>query len=268
MKKLRTIIVLIVLLNFSATVLLGQENQEDKEHSGLMRSLDIKKHDIKRVGIFVYNGVNDLDAIGPRYVMKNMMGVEVLTIAPDTDMVTTVMGLSFKPDVSMKDVDQLDILIIPGGFKETIEQSYNQELLDWIKKIDQKTTYTASVCTGGWILGKTGLLEGRKATGNWFKAEEMLKANGAEFTGERYTRDGKYWTSAGVTAGIDMSLAMLVELTGKDYAQAVMLDMEYDPKAPIEGGNVENTDPAVLKWMFDMYDMMSKPVFDEMKKKN
>ncbi|MEO0526721.1 MAG: DJ-1/PfpI family protein, partial [Bacteroidota bacterium] len=121
-----------------------------------------------------------------------------------------------------------------------------------------------SVCTGGWILGKTGLLKGKSATGNWFRAKEILAENGATFTGERYTQDGKYWTSAGVTAGMDMSLAIMAELTGKDYTQAVMLDMEYDPEPPIEGGSVEKTKPEVLQFMKVMYASMADPLFEEL----
>ncbi|MEM8895431.1 MAG: DJ-1/PfpI family protein [Bacteroidota bacterium] len=266
--KRKAVLKYLAYCQFLTAYLLGNISfgQGASSHDEQMSQIEIKQHDIKTVGIFVYDGVNDLDALGPRYVMKSMMGVDVLTIAPDTSMVQTVMGLQFKPNIAMSDVDSLDILIIPGGFRQTIEQSYNQELLDWIIKMDEKTTYTASVCTGGWILGKTGLLQGKRATGNWFRAEEILKENGAEFTGDRYTRDGKYWSSAGVSAGIDMSLAMLAELTGEEYTQAVMLDMEYDPKPPIEGGSVDKTDPKVLNWMTNMYQTMSQPVFEKMEK--
>ncbi len=262
MKKAYIFLVIIILFG---TKVYGQENST---HNDIMSQIEIKKHSVKTIGILVYDGVNDLDAFGPRYVLKNMMGVDVLTIALDTTNVRTVMGLEFVPDTNINEVDSLDILVIPGGFKETIKQSYNQELLDWIVKIDSTSKYTTAVCTGGWILGKTGVLKGKKATGNWFRAEEILKENGATFTGERYTRDGKYWTSAGVSAGIDMSLAILAELTGNEYAQAVMLDMEYDPEPPIQGGSVEKTDPKVLKWMENMYQTMSKPVFEKMEREN
>ena len=238
---------------------------ENMTHDELMETVVIKEHDIQKIGILVYDGVNDLDALGPRYVFKNIMGVEVFTIAMQPGNVTTVMGLEFIPDTITEKVDSLDILVVPGGFKETIENAYNEELLQWIREIDKTTQYTTSVCTGGWILGRTGLLEGRKATGNWFRAQKILAENGASFTGERYTRDGKYWTSAGVTAGMDMSLAILTELTGEDYAQAVMLDMEYDPAPPISGGSVAKTKPEVLQFMQTMYASMADPIFEAAK---
>lgn len=238
---------------------------ENITHEEAMQLVKVKEHDIKTVGILVYEGVNDLDALGPRYVFKNIMGVNVMTVALKPGNLKTVMGLEFVPDTTIAEVKSLDILVIPGGFKQTIDNSYNAELLRWIRKIDKTTKYTTSVCTGGWILGKTGLLEGRRATGNWFRAQEILAENGATFTGERYTQDGKYWTSAGVTAGMDMSLAILAELTGEDYAQAVMLDMEYDPSPPIEGGSVEKTKPEVLHFMKTMYASMADPIFESYK---
>lgn len=235
-------------------------------HDEIMKSVEIKDHDVKDIGILVYDGVNDLDALGPRYVFKNIMGANVFTIAVEPGNVKTVMGLEFIPDTTIDKVSHLDILVIPGGFKETIENSYNQELLRWILAIDTTTKYTTSVCTGGWILGKTRLLNGKKATGNWFRAKEILAENGATFTGDRYTQDGKYWTSAGVTAGMDMSLAILAELTGEDYAQAVMLDMEYDPAPPIVGGSVNKTKPHVLHFMKSMYGSIADPLFEELQK--
>ncbi|MEM9678912.1 MAG: DJ-1/PfpI family protein [Bacteroidota bacterium] len=244
------------------------ESTETLSHDELMKTVEIKEHNVKTIGILVYNGVNDLDALGPRYVFKNIMGTNVMTIALKPGNVKTVMGLDFVPDTTINEVDSLDILVVPGGFRETIENSHNDTLLKWIRNIDKTTQYTTSVCTGGWILGKTGLLKGRRATGNWFRAEEILAENGASFTGERYTKDGKYWTSAGVTAGMDMSLAILAELTGEDYAQAVMLDMEYDPEPPIEGGSVEKTKPEVLHFMQTMYSSMADPIFEAAKKKD
>ncbi|MEM1408289.1 MAG: DJ-1/PfpI family protein, partial [Bacteroidota bacterium] len=205
------------------------------------------KYDIKTLGILVYDGVNELDLMGPRYVLGQLWGVKTELIALKPGNIKTVMGVEIVPNTIIDSVEKVDILVIPGGFKGTIEGAYNQKLLDWIKKVDEQTTFTASVCTGGWILGATGLLEGKKATTNWYRAEEMLKKYGATFQNERFVRDGKYWTSAGVTAGMDMSLAIINEVRGEDYTQAVMLDMEYDPDPPVNGGTPEKTKPSVYQ---------------------
>jgi len=156
-------------------------------------------------------------------------------------------------------VKRLDILLIPGGAKETFNASVDTSLLNWIKQIDKTTTYTTSVCTGAWILGATGLLKGKNATTNWYRAAEMLKSYGANFKQQRWVRDGKYWTSAGVSAGIDMSLAIIDDLMGKKYTEGVMLDLEYDPKPPYDAGSVKKTEPIVTDMMKEMYDMLMLP---------
>ena len=212
-------------------------------------------HGIETIGILVYDGVNDLDALGPRYVLGQLMGVNLQLISIEPGTITTVMGTELVPNTTIAEVDSLDLLGIPGGFRGTIDATYDEPLHDWIRRVDATTTYTAAVCTGVWVLGATGLLEGRNATTNWYRAEEMMARYGATFTDERYTNDGKYWTAAGVTAGMDMSLALMNEVAGAAYTQAVMLDMEYDPAPPISGGSPEATDPGVFNMMKAMYDM-------------
>ncbi|MEM1268935.1 MAG: DJ-1/PfpI family protein [Bacteroidota bacterium] len=235
-------------------------------HDDVMTTLfGTPKHDIRTIGILVYDGVNDLDVMGPKYVLGQIMGARTMLISTEPGHVTTVMGTTIVPDTTMADVSALDILVVPGGFQGTIEAVYDSDIHDWIRSIDQETAYTAGVCTGGWILAATGLLEGRRATTNWYRAEEMMAKYGATFSDERFTQDEKYWTSAGVTAGMDMSLAILVDLYGgPNYAQGVMLDMEYDPAPPIEGGSPETTAPEVLQMMQAMYDMGMVPLIEQL----
>ena len=157
-------------------------------------------HQIDTIGILVYDGANTLDVLGPQNVLAaNNQSVTHLIDVEDGP-ITTTSGVSLMPDLTIADVNSLDILVVPGGFLETLEAAYDAKIHDWIRKIDSTTMFTTSVCTGTWILGGAGLLEGKKATTNWYRAEEMLTGYGAEFTHERYTRDGKIWTSAGVSA--------------------------------------------------------------------
>ena len=256
MKKLTILLIALLALsacqqNTNTEKALAQQkaNAEAAEEHQLV----FKQHQIKTVGILVYDGVNSLDVFGPHYVLGQLMGIERQLIALKPGNVKTVMGIEIVPTTTIDEVDSLDIVVIPGGFRGTIEAAYDEKVHQWIRDIDQTTTYTASVCTGGWILASTGLLKGKKATTNWFDAENMLKRHGVTFVNERFTNDGKYWTSAGVTAGMDMSLALLAEIAGKDYAQGVMLDLEYDPQPPFEGGSPEKTKPAVYEYMNDMY---------------
>ncbi|MEO1021229.1 MAG: DJ-1/PfpI family protein [Bacteroidota bacterium] len=219
---------------------------------------------VQTIGILVYDGVNDLDTFGPRYVLGQIMGAKTMLVSTTPGPVTTVMGARIIPDAVIDSVSQLDILVVPGGYRGTILNTYDKRTHEWIRMIDENSVYTAGVCTGTWILGGAGLLEGKEATTNWYRAEEMMTKFGATFVDTRFHNDGKYWTSAGVTAGMDMSLAIMKELLGEDYTQGVMLDMEYDPAPPIVGGSPETTKPSVYNMMLGMYDMGIQPMLDSL----
>lgn len=224
-------------------------------------------HEIKTIGILVYDGVNDLDVMGPRYVLGQAMGVETKLIAINKGNIKTVMGVELVPNTVIDSVSRLDVLIIPGGFTGTVEAVYNKALHTWIRKIDEATVYKGAVCTGVWILGATGLLEGKRASTNWYREEEFLTKFKAIPANERYTHDGKYWTSAGVTAGMDMSLAIMQDIYGSNYAQVIMLDMEYDPHPPLLGGTPERTKPAITRMMRTLYDGGINPLMDSLEKR-
>ena len=222
---------------------------------------------IKKIGILLYDGYNTLDAMGPYHTLAEIMGAKTYFIAKKRGFVKNQRGLEVKVDSSFNDVSSLDILVIPGGAGETFMQTQDTTTLNWIKKIDKTTKYTASVCTGSWILGATGLLKGKNVTSNWYRAEEVMKMYGANYTEGRWVQDGKYWTSAGVSAGIDMSLAIIDDLLGKKYTEAVILDLEYDPKPPYNAGVPRKTDPLVADMMKEMYDMLLLPLIQGEQKK-
>ena len=216
---------------------------------------------VNGIGIYVYNGMFSLDALGPYQVFRSA-GLKTFLIAKTKGPIKMSNGVTITVDKSIDDVKQLDVLLIPGGADATALQTdtaNNAEVLEWIKEIDKTSIYTTSVCTGAWILGAAGLLEGKDATTHWYRAEEMLAKYGADFKEKRWVKDGKYWTSAGVTAGLDMSLALVNHLFGKEYTQAVMLDLEYDPKPPIQGGTPKKSVPIIAQLMKDMYDFFLLP---------
>lgn len=208
---------------------------------------------VNGIGIYVYNGMFSLDALGPYQVFKTA-GLKTFFIAKNKGPITMSNGITINVDKSIDEVTKLDILLVPGGADGTALQTVDTTVLNWIKDIDSTSIYTTSVCTGSWILGAAGLLEGKDATSHWYRAKEMLTKFGAHFKQKRWVRDGKYWTSAGVTAGTDMALAIVNELFGKEYTQAVMLDLEYDPQPPIEGGTPKKSVPIIAQLMKDMYD--------------
>lgn len=239
-----------------------------KHHDELMAIIMTQpKVPIKTIGIYVYDGYNTLDAIGPYQVLSELMSVDIFFVAKEKGMVKNQRGLKVQVDKSIADVKQLDILVIPGGAIETFMQTQDTAVLNWIRRIDKTSKYTTSVCTGGWILGATGLLKGKNATTNWYRAEEFMQLYGANFKPERYVQDGKYWTSAGVTAGMDMALGIMDDLMGKKYTQGVMLDLEYDPKPPYNAGSVKKTEPIVVDMMLQMYDMGLQHLLEKEKQK-
>lgn len=233
-----------------------------KRHQEKMNILLTKpKYPVKAIGIYLYNGYQTLDAMGPYETLSQLSGVKVFFIGKQKGLIANQRGMKVQVDTSIDKVSKLDILVIPGGAAETFMVTQDTAVLNWIRQIDKTTTYTTSVCTGAWILGATGLLNGKNATTNWYRADEMLKHYGATFHDERWVQDGKYWTSAGVTAGIDMSLAIINDLMGEKYTQATMLNLEYNPHPPVTGGSASSSPALVREMLEEMYDMGLQPLF-------
>lgn len=213
------------------------------------------KVNIRTVGVLLYDGYSTLDAIGPYNVLGELMGTNVFFIGTHRGLIADAKGMKIQVDTAIADVKHVDILVIPGGFKETYELTKDTTLLNWIRAIDSTSVYTTSVCTGAWILGATGLLNGKAATTHWWGKKILKEEYGAIVQQKRFVRSGKYWSSAGITAGMDMSLALINEIRGENYTKAIMLDLEYDPQPPYKGGSDYNTDTAIVNAMRAMYDM-------------
>ena len=172
------------------------------------------KMEIKTIGIYLYDGYSALDALGPYSVFTRLKGSHVFFIAKHKGIVEDGAGLKVQVDTAIDEVKHLDILLIPGGLVQTYQETKDEALLTWIRSIDSTSKYTTSVCTGAWILGATGLLRDKDATTHWYGKKILADDFGAKVQNTRYTHSGKYWTGAGVSAGIDMSLALLNEIAG------------------------------------------------------
>lgn len=219
------------------------------------------------IGILVYDGVNAMDALGP-YQVFSTAGLRPFFVSASKDgvgqyktAITTNSGVQLTAHRTIGNTSNLEVLVVTGGALETANLAKNAEVLNWITEIDKTSIWTTSVCTGSWVLGATGLLKGKQATSNWYRADELLAHFGAiPLSKRRYVFDGKIITAAGVTAGIDMALALVKKVfrndlnNGKDFTQAVMLDIQYDPDPPISGGSPQKTDPYVYEGMEMMYD--------------
>ena len=188
------------------------------------------------VGILLFNEVEVLDFAGPFEVFsittiddQGTKGFDVFTISQNPGAVSARNGLKVLADKRLTDVDTLDILIVPGGYGAEKIEIHNTKVLEWIARISTSTKITASVCTGAFLLAKAGLLKGLNATTHWMDLDD-LETNYPDITVCRnvnYVDNGHFVTSAGISAGIEMSLHLVNRLFGKDIALKTAKRMEY-----------------------------------------
>ncbi|HEX3961539.1 MAG TPA: DJ-1/PfpI family protein [Trebonia sp.] len=197
-----------------------------------------------QVVIAIYDRFTILDAIGPYQVFTQLPGAEVVLAAPRRGPVTDNDGAAqLNALACLADVPRPDVVVIPGGPGQA-DHMTGGPLREWLVAADATSTWTTSVCTGTLILAGAGLLAGRAATTNWLAMGELAPL-GVKPVSERYVFDGKYVTAAGVSAGIDMALALVARIAGDEAAKAAQLGIEYDPHPPFHAGSPA-TAPAEL----------------------
>lgn len=197
--------------------------------------------------IYVYNGMTMLDAIGPYEILRNVEGVDIKFVSKKKgDILADSHLVSIKTKYSIKDVLEADVLLIPGSTIAFVREMKDKKVLEWIKQVNETTKKTVTVCTGSIILAATGLLEGKKATSHW-KPINYLSEFGAIPTRERIIEEGKFITSAGVSAGIDMAIYLVNLLKGEKAAKAAQLSIEYDPKPMFDSGNFLTAEKDIIE---------------------
>ncbi len=199
-----------------------------------------------QVAILIFEKLTALDAIGPYEVLRSVPGWEVKFVGPEKGPVRTDSGaLGLSADFGIDEVGEIDMVLVPGGEgnRPLLE---DEAVLSWLRRIDEGTKWTTSVCTGSLVLGAAGLLVGRKATSHWAFLEQ-LGALGADPVGGRFVQDGKFVTAAGVSAGIDMALHLVGQEVGPEVAQAVQLGIEYDPQPPFDAGSPAKAPQAIVE---------------------
>ena len=188
----------------------------------------------RRIGILVYPGVQSLDVTGPLEVFhgagqlvqrsgRDDAGYEITTIARNTRPVATSSGLRIAADTTLARCElPLDTLIVAGGSGRGRAEE-DRELLGWLRQAASRARRTASVCTGAFLLARAGLLDGRRVTTHWASAAELQREHPEiEVDAEPiFIRDGALWTSAGVTAGMDLALAMVEEDLDREAALTI-----------------------------------------------
>jgi transcriptional regulator GlxA family with amidase domain len=184
----------------------------------------------RRVVVLAYEDVQILDVTGPSEVFSladrfhgPAYALELVTTSTDADPIKASSGLRLLPDAEIQDCDgPIDTLIVPGGIGTSAAQR-DPALIEWMKAAAARSRRVTSVCTGAFLLARAGLLDGRRATTHWAACTQLKRRYPSIDVQPDpiYVRDGNVYTSAGVTAGIDLALA-LVEA---DLGHRVALDV-------------------------------------------
>ncbi|SHJ06178.1 cyclohexyl-isocyanide hydratase [Aureimonas altamirensis DSM 21988] len=198
-----------------------------------------------RFGLLCFPGVQQLDLTGPYEVFASATGSTVHLIWKDLQPVRSATGLMLTPDTLLSEAPDFDVLCIPGGGGVNALLT-DETVLAFIRDKAAKARFVTSVCTGALVLGKAGLLSGKRAATHW-NAMDFLPAFGAIPVSERFVQDGSIITAGGVTSGIDFGLAVVAELLGRAEAETIQLALEYAPAPPFDAGQPETASEAVVR---------------------
>jgi transcriptional regulator GlxA family with amidase domain len=198
-----------------------------------------------KIAILLFDNFTVLDVAGPYEVLSNIPKSEICFVAREPGLYKNSKGLQINAEYSLHNVPEPEIVVIPGGFGiDSILD--DKEILGWINKVHETSQWTTSVCSGTLLLAAAGILNGRKVTTHWNRVEQLKKYN-IEFVNERYVKDGKIITSAGVSAGIDMALYLTSLIVNENFAKTVQLAIEYDPKPPFDCGSPEKAPKEMVE---------------------
>jgi transcriptional regulator GlxA family with amidase domain len=192
-----------------------------------------------RIGIAVWEGVEELDFAGPYEVLtawanESERPISVRLVAHSSGVVRCAHGLRVVPDLTWDEVDGLDVVLLPGGNSQQ-PICDDDSFLERMRGLAASGALMTSVCTGALVYAQAGLLDGRPATTHWSALERLAElGRDVRVNPEaRYVDDGDVITAAGVSAGIDMALHLIVRLDSVERAQAIRRYIQYDPQPPV-----------------------------------
>ena len=200
---------------------------------------------LKNIVIVVFPNVQSLDFVGPHEVFaganklidrtgRTESGYRITVASLDGAPITTSGGLRIVPDTSLAEAPKrIDTLLVPGG-AGSAPASADEGLLDWVRTASKRTRRVTSVCTGAFVLAAAGLLDGRRATTHWASAAKLAERYPAvEVDADAiYVHDGQVWTSAGVTAGMDLALALVEEDLDREAALTIARNLGLSLRVP------------------------------------
>jgi transcriptional regulator GlxA family with amidase domain len=190
-------------------------------------------------GILIFDQAEELDFAGP-WEMLNMWrqvagGPNCLLVAQTFAPVLCAKGMSVNPTADFGQCPPLDYLVVPGG-QGTRTEVNNSVLLQFVASQARGCKAVLSVCTGSFVLHAAGLLAGKRATTHWSSLERLRALGDVCVVEERFVQDGSIWSSAGVSAGIDLTLAFIAQVAGAEAAGKVQFASEYYPSGVRYGG--------------------------------
>ena len=194
-----------------------------------------------RIAIALFDDAEELDFAGPwevlsywaREVAQN--DAEVFTVAESLDPIRAAKGLRVLPDRVWADAGEIDVLVVPGGIGTRRLLGADEPLLERLRGLAAGGTLMTSVCTGALVYAAAGLLRGRAATTHWQTLDLLASLDPSIDVrpDARYVDDGDVITAAGVSAGIDMALHLVLRLDSEDAARKVKREIQYDPQPPV-----------------------------------
>jgi putative intracellular protease/amidase len=204
-----------------------------------------------KIVIPLYDSFTALDVIGPYEVLGKLPGATTVFAGRERRVYRSdTPTLGIEVEAAFADIDAADVLLV-GGTPHIAQVTANPPLIEFVKRIHATTTWTTSVCTGALALASAGLLEGVEAVTHW-GAMDLLGKLGAIPVRERVVMRGKIVTAAGVSAGIDMGLALAAKIAGEPFARALQLALEYDPQPPFDAGSPQKAGPELMKRVADL----------------
>jgi transcriptional regulator GlxA family with amidase domain len=187
------------------------------------------------IAVVVYPGLTALDMIGPLQVLTMLERFaphyRIMVVGERIEPMDTDLPVQLVPNRTFAELPHPYALVVPGGRVPTLRAMSDPGIREYVRTAAASAEIVASVCTGSLILAAVGLLEGRRATTNWFFSG-VLERFGAPYLRERWVEDGTFIMAAGVSAGIDMALYLVARLTDEATARQVQLAMDYDPQPP------------------------------------
>ena len=196
------------------------------------------------VGFVLFPDLTQLDLTGPLQVLARLPQSRTVVAARSESPVPSDCGLSLSPTHSFAKCPPFDLICVPGGVKGVIGAIGDRETVDFVRRQAAGAKYITSVCTGAFVLGVAGLLQGRRATTHWAYTE-LLPLIGAKHEKGRIVRDG--------TAGVDFGLSVVAEIAGETTACTIQLGIEYDPAPPFDSGHPDRAPESIRAALSERY---------------